>query len=255
MKTVFLPKSTDTRRFYLVLGALIALAWGLLAVWQRSAYAEMLGHEIVGHHGISPAWRFMMFLLSWSLMVVAMMLPGSLNVLSHYVKPTWHRAGSSRMAGGIILGYLSSWIFLFGLLVYMSDVFLHEMTEPAAPLAAFSDFIAPAIVMVAGVYQLTPFKRGFIRRCRTSHALLPQSKGVKISGTAALRQGMQLGILCIGSCWSLMLLMSALGHHRLDWMLALGGIMAAERLAPWGQRLASLVGLALIVWATFWTLL
>lgn len=30
---------------------------------------------------------------------------------------------------------------------------------------------------------------------------------------------------------------AALGHNRLDWMLALGGVMAAERLAPWGQRL------------------
>jgi predicted metal-binding membrane protein len=51
-----------------------------------------------------------------------------------------------------------------------------------------------------------------------------------------------------------MLLMSAIGQHQLDWMLALGGIMAAERLAPWGQRLAWLVGLALIVWAALWML-
>jgi len=41
---------------------------------------------------------------------------------------------------------------------------------------------------------------------------------------------------------------------RLDWMLVLGGVMATERLAPWGHRLAWLVGLVLIVWATFWVI-
>jgi predicted metal-binding membrane protein len=49
-----------------------------------------------------------------------------------------------------------------------------------------------------------------------------------------------------------MLLMFALGHNRLDWMLALGGLMAVERLSPWGHLLARLVGLVLVVWATFW---
>ena len=41
-----------------------------------------------------------------------------------------------------------------------------------------------------------------------------------------------------------MLLMFAVGYHRLDWMLALGLTMAAERLTPWGRRLAWLVGLS-----------
>jgi len=41
---------------------------------------------------------------------------------------------------------------------------------------------------------------------------------------------------------------------RLDWMLVLGGVMATERLAPWRHRLAWLVGLVLIVWATFWVI-
>lgn len=253
MRSEILPAPADTRRLYLVLGPLILLAWGFLAVWQRSAYAEWLGHESIGEHGYPPAWRLAVFLLSWSLMIVAMMLPGSLRLLSHHVQPVWHRAESSRLVGGIILGYLSPWT-LFGMLVYIGDSFLHEMAEPAAPLASFSEFIAPSIVLIAGLYQLTPFKRDYIRRCRTPHVLLSQNKDGRISGAGALKQGLQLGIFCVGSCWSLMLLMFALGYHRLDWMLALACIMAAERLAPWGQRLAWLVGVALVAWGTFWML-
>jgi len=125
---------------------------------------------------------------------------------------------------------------------------------PTAPLAAFSDLIAPAIVLFAGLYQFTPVKRRYMARCRPSHALNFQSHGEKISEAGALKQGLGQGVFCVGSCCSLMLLMFALGHHRLDWMLALGWIMAAERLAPWGHRLAWWVGLGLVVWATFWVL-
>ena len=128
------------------------------------------------------------------------------------------------------------------------------MAVPTAPLAAFSDLIASAIVLIAGLYQFTPVKRRYMARCRTPHTLILQSCGEKISGAGALKQGLRLGVFCVGSCWSLMLLMFALGHNRLDWMLALGGILAAERLAPWGNRLAWLVGLVLVVWATLWVL-
>jgi predicted metal-binding membrane protein len=76
----------------------------------------------------------------------------------------------------------------------------------------------------------------------------------KLRGIDAWKHGLRLGIFCVGSCWSLMLLVFALGHDRLDLMLALSGIMAAERLAPWGRRLSLLVGFALMVLATFWVL-
>jgi predicted metal-binding membrane protein len=51
-----------------------------------------------------------------------------------------------------------------------------------------------------------------------------------------------------------MLLMFAIGHHRLDWMLVMGIIFAGERLTTWGRRLAWLVGSILLVWVSFWLL-
>jgi predicted metal-binding membrane protein len=253
MRSDLLTNSTDTRRIYLILGFLIVLAWSLLAFWQRSAYAELLGHEAIEDHHISLAWHLAAFILSWFLMTVAMMLPGSLPMILHSIPPVPRRMNNNRLVGWIMLGYLAPWI-LFGLLVFLGDSFLHQVTEPAAPLAALSGWIAPVIVLIAGLYQFTPVKRRYMARCRTPDALNLQRDGEKLTEAAALKGGLRLGGFCIGSCWMLMLLMFALGQHRLDWMMVLCGILAAERLAPWGHRLARLVGFGLVVWAIFFAL-
>ena len=65
----------------------------------------------------------------------------------------------------------------------------------------------------------------------------------------ALRLGFSHGLFCIGCCWTLMLLMFAVGGVNLGWMLGLGAVMAVEKSAPWGRRLVTPVGVALIVWA------
>jgi predicted metal-binding membrane protein len=254
MRSEILHPPAESRRFYLALGLMIALAWGLLAAWQRSAYAELLGHEALEHHHFPFAWQLAAFMLSWSLMTVAMMLPVSLPMLLHIAQPDGLRTEKNLAAGTVILGYLAPWI-LVGLLLYLGDSFLHRMAEPEAPLAAFSGLIAPAILMAAGLYQFTPAKRRCTSLCRSPHTLLPQGDPEKLSVARSLQQGLRLGAYCVGSCGSLMLLMFALGHHRLDWMLALGLILAAERLAPWGDRLTRWVGLLLVLWASLWVLI
>jgi predicted metal-binding membrane protein len=187
--------SPDTRWFYLVLGCLILVAWGLLFAWQTSAHAALLGHESMGGHGFSPAGRLAAFLLSWFLMILAMMLPSSLPLLNHSIQPVWHRPKSRRLVGRIILGYLFPWA-LFGLLVYLGDSILHQMTEPAAPLASVSNFIPPLIVLIAGLYQLTPVKRSYLERCRPSQTHFLGDWLEKLNGTRAWQQGLRLGVFC-----------------------------------------------------------
>jgi predicted metal-binding membrane protein len=237
------------------LGGLILAAWGLLIALQRSDYAELLGHEVILHNGFPPALRPVFFLSSWSLMTVAMMLPGSLPILSRAVRPFRQRVERNWLAGLTILGYLVPWS-LFGLLAYLGDGLLHRMVTAETPLAAYSGMIAPGIVLVAGLYQFTPGKRSFMVRCRPSNTSIQRDGAENLNGAGPFKLGVRLGVSCVGSCWSLMLLMFAVGHNRLDWMLALSGIMASERLAPshWSRRLAWLVGLALIAWAIVWVL-
>ena len=45
----------------------------------------------------------------------------------------------------------------------------------------------------------------------------------------AMRVGAHHGLFCVGCCWSLMLLMFAIGAGSLGWMLMLGAVMAVEK--------------------------
>lgn len=249
MTTNNLPIAGDTRRFYLVGGGLIVTAWLLLAVWQGSAHAGLLSHETLGHHGPPLAARVAAFIPGWLLMTVAMMLPGSLPQLNSHARPD--RRG---MAGLLLVtGYLLPWL-LFGGLAYVGDYYLHQLVDHAGPLAAYEGWIAPSVVLLAGLYQFSPAKHRCLAACRMSNEQPGIGDAGHAGGAAVLRHGVDLGLICVGSGWALMLLMFALGHNRLDWMLVLGAIMAAERLAPWGDRLARLAGAILVVWAVLWVL-
>jgi predicted metal-binding membrane protein len=58
--------------------------------------------------------------------------------------------------------------------------------------------------------------------------------------------GVAHGLFCVGCCWSLMLVMFALGLGNLAWMFVLGVLMAIEKNAPIGRRLGRPVGAALL---------
>ena len=62
----------------------------------------------------------------------------------------------------------------------------------------------------------------------------------------AFRIGVEHGAYCVGCCWSLMVVMFAVGSGSLGWMLLLALVMAAEKNLPWGRRLSGPVGFALV---------
>jgi predicted metal-binding membrane protein len=58
--------------------------------------------------------------------------------------------------------------------------------------------------------------------------------------------GAHHGLFCLGCCWSLMLLMFAVGMGNLGWMLLLGAVMAIEKNLPWGRGFSASVGIVLL---------
>src|SRR5438445_13716746 len=67
--------------------------------------------------------------------------------------------------------------------------------------------------------------------------------------TSAFKLGLHHGLFCIGCCWSLMLLMFAIGTGSVAWMLGLGAVMAIEKNVGWGRRITIPLGVALIAGA------
>jgi predicted metal-binding membrane protein len=76
-------------------------------------------------------------------------------------------------------------------------------------------FAAGAVALVAGVYELTPLKHHFRRRCG-----------------ANVHSGLGFGLSCVGSSIGLMLMLVALGVMNLAWMAVITVLALAQRLLP-----------------------
>jgi predicted metal-binding membrane protein len=58
--------------------------------------------------------------------------------------------------------------------------------------------------------------------------------------------GFTHGLYCVGCCWGLMLVLFSLGVMSLVWMAAIAGVIFAEKVLPWGERLTRVIGVAFV---------
>jgi predicted metal-binding membrane protein len=113
-------------------------------------------------------------------------------------------------------------------------------------MAASSPRVGGAILLAAGVYQLTPFKRACLTHCRSPLGfLMTHWRG----GTrGALLMGLRHGAYCLGCCWALMGVLFAVGVMNLLWVAALTVFVLVEKSGPAGIVIARAAGAAMIAW-------
>lgn len=238
----------DARWYRLSLAALVILAWAVLAAWGASPFRGLLSHRPIGETAVSPIVRLVVFVLGWTLMTIAMMLPSSLPLVNLFRRVSSGRPDAARLTARVILGYLSVWV-LFGAFAYRADGLVHTAVNQIPFLAARASWIAAAILLVAGIYQFTPLKHMCLEKCRSPYSFLVEHWRGGSAASDALRLGWRHGLFCLGCCWTLMLLMFAIGGANLGWMLTLGAIMAAERTTRWGRHLTRPLGITLVALA------
>ena len=165
---------------------LAAGCW-VVAVWQMHGM-DMGTATQLGSFGF--------FIAVWVAMMAAMMLPGAAPAVLR-------RAGTGGVrAVPLFAGaYLAVWA-LTGVAVYAAY-------RPHGTLAA------GAVVIAAAVYEVTPLKRHFRRRCRDS-----------------VRSGLRFGLCCAGSSLGLMLMLVALGVMSITWMAVIAVLVLAQKLLP-----------------------
>jgi predicted metal-binding membrane protein len=160
---------------------------------------------------------FASFVALWVSMMAAMMLPGAVPAVSRSARA----GGRMRAVPLFVASYLAVWT-LVGVAVY-------------ALYRPHGSFVAGAVAIAAGVYELTPLKQHFRRRCGES-----------------VRSGFEFGLYCVGSSIGLMLMLLALGVMSVTWMsviavLALGQKLLAAKAAVDVPLALAIVGLGVLI--------
>jgi predicted metal-binding membrane protein len=224
------------------------VAWLGLLAWGRSPYGRFLSHEAIESTGgldLAYAGLAALFIAAWLLMTVAMMLPTALPLALLFQRFTSSRADSGGLAVMLLTGYVLTW-GLFGAAAHLADLGLHSAIAQSHWLADRSWAIGAGTFIVAGVYQFTPLKYLCLDKCRSPYSFIVEHWRGRSPLSEALKLGVHHGVFCVGCCWSLMLLMFAVGAGNIGWMVALGSIMAVEKNLPWGRRLSTPVGVLLL---------
>jgi predicted metal-binding membrane protein len=237
----------DRRYVLLLMGGLIALAWLTLWLWGQSPYGRLLNHDELSRADLGNGLVVLVIVVGWTLMIVAMMLPTSLPLVALFHRLTRQRQDHALLVGLLLAGYLSMWT-AFGMVVHVGDGLLHAAVAQSAWLEAHAWAMGAGILVLAGLYQFTPLKYACLDKCRSPLSFITEHWRGNHERTQAFRLGMRHGLFCIGCCWSLMLLMFAVGVGNLGWMLVLGAFMAIEKNLPWGRRISAPLGVVLLCW-------
>jgi predicted metal-binding membrane protein len=250
---MFWPRVRNQKLFTGLLLAMVALAWLTLLLWGQSPYGRFLDHgqlaEIeVGLDGGALAFAAA-FVAGWTLMTFAMMLPTSLPLLQMFRRMTSRKEHATQLMALVVVGYLATWS-AFGVAAHLGDWLLHQqVVERIGWLDGNAWVIGAGTLGLAGAYQFTPLKYMCLDKCRSPFTFLNEHWRGDNERVAALRLGVRHGAFCVGCCWSLMLLMFAVGTGSLGWMLALGAAMAIEKNVSWGKQISAPLGIGLVALA------
>ncbi len=221
----------------LALIALAAAGWAYVA-YQAVSMGSM--QSAVGSMAMGGIAGITLFLFSWTVMMVAMMVPATLPLILLYrhlarkrLSPAQARIGTAILLGGYVAVWAAAGLPVFA---------YNTLSGVAGSLAT----LLPALLLiVGGVYQFTPLKRICHARCSSPLFFLIQNWRSGATG-GALRLGVVHGVDCLGCCAGLMVGLVALGMMNLTWMLTAAVIIFAEKTIPGSHRVAWPLGVLMV---------
>jgi predicted metal-binding membrane protein len=213
--------------------ALILLAWAYLITEAGSG-------AMTGMDGMAPSPGWLLTAAMWAAMMIAMMMPSAAPAILLFTKVHRHTLGPSIAppATAILAGYLACWLGFAALAATLQQLLGNMMVVGRVAAAA--------LLIAAGLYQLSPLKDACLTRCRSPALFLARHYRPGASG--AVQLGLLHGVYCVGCCWLLMSLLFVGGVMNLAWIAALTLLVAAEKLLPRGQWIARISGIVFIGW-------
>lgn len=257
------------------LALLVILAWGWLVSgagmgmdplysWEPPGIDDQAEMEMAGAmpHGMSDGMPnmkmagaapmqmhpapFPVTFAMWWIMMVAMMLPSAAPTILLYARTASRNSEAAPPAtGAFVAGYLIAWGVFSALAAALQLLVQRAGFVSPMTMATTTPWLAGGVLVLAGVYQITPFKDECLRQCRHPAQFL--IRHYRPGQLGALRMGVIHGAYCVGCCWMLMALLFAGGIMNIAWIALITVLVAAEKLLPGGRAISMAIGFLCIV--------
>jgi predicted metal-binding membrane protein len=223
----------------------ISLSWLYLLTGAGVGMTDLMS-DTMTPAAWSPSY-FLLMLLMWWVMMLAMMLPSATPMILLYatVNRRKRESGNPFVPTGIfIAGYVIAW-GVFSIIATMLQWSLEEAALLSPMMESSSIWFGAALLIAAGIYQLTPLKQVCLKNCQSPVGFLMHHWRPGRQG--ALIMGLEHGAYCLGCCWVLMGLLFFGGVMNLLWIAGLAIFVMIEKIVinPWVNRCS---GLLLILW-------
>lgn len=242
------PSRSDRPLLVVGLLAISSLGWGFLS-WMALDMSHPLAQLMMPSTSAWTAATSLAMLLMWTLMMGAMMLPSALPMLLTFSKLS---AGASTplRTWAFVAAYVLVW-FGASLLAMVLQWSLQRAGWLNPMITSTSALLSSVLLLMAGLYQFSPLKQMCLAQCRSPIGFLMGNWHAGVGG--AFQMGFAHGLLCVGCCWALMVLLFVGGVMNIAWIAAVALAVAVEKLAPGGDTLGRLLGAALML-AGLWRL-
>jgi len=217
---------------FVLLIEFVLSAW-LVLVWHGHASVETMPAVLGAVH----------FLTYWVVMMVAMMLPtAALMTIAFYKTQAVKRPSED--------AFISTWVFvtayllvwaIAGIAAWAGVLVAESAASHLDPVVAVQWGVI--IILLAGLYQFTPFKETCLSECRTPIVMTTWRR----TTAGSFRMGSLHGVYCIGCNWLFFAALFPLGM-TIAAMAVLTLIILAEKTLPWPRVASYTAGVGLVLY-------
>src|SRR5689334_7957093 len=155
-----------------------------------------------------------LFMAMWLSMMVAMMFPTVAPIVLAHRMVVQQRGEGWIPTAAFMVGYLVVWAAVGVVPLVALLVFAHVAAGP------WTAWVGGGALILAGVYQFTPWKGTCLKACRSPLSFVIQHDFGQ-GWRSAVRAGISHGAYCLGCCWALMAVLVVVGLMNLTWMAAI----------------------------------
>ena len=231
---------------------LTAIAIVFFGSWAFVAWMTLdMSHPFVrSMMPVTVAWSWatgFAVVVMWAGMMFAMMLPSAAPMILAFDEMERRNAEGGRATSRSLAfagAYLLVWV-AYSVLAAGAQWGLQAGAMLTPMIVSNSAWLTAGLLILAGLYQLTPLKQACLRHCRTPLGFLMAEWREGTRGAFAM--GLKHGLYCAGCCWALMLLLFVAGVMNPAWIVFLTVVVALEKWPVLPVWIARLFGAALLL--------